>query len=199
MRPRNLVEELGRRIFHILSSIIAIVYILDIYTWIEIQVIVALGFLSVAVLEYDRLILKNRFFPFYRDYEKNTLAGYAWAVFGIFVAVFLFKPTISVVSILILSFADPVQGVLYNIFGPSSFRKVKPLYMLFVMFVVSFSVGGIFSILREVDLSLLQILGGSIGATIADGVKINFRGHIIDDNFTIPVYSGIFMSVLGFI
>ncbi len=199
MNLKTASEELGRRVIHSLSGIVAILYLLDIYAWSEIQALTALAFVSVVYLEYDRLVLGNSFFPFYRNYEKNTLAGYSWAVFGIFLAVFLFKPSIAVVSIFLLSFADPIQGIIYNKFGPSEFRKIKPVSMLSIMFLISLIIATSVSQLQKIDLSMIEIISGALGATLADGTKFNIKEYILDDNLTIPLYSGLAMTITEWI
>jgi len=43
--------------------------------------------------------------------------------------------------------------------------------------------------------SLAISLSGAIGATLADGLRLKVGDSIIDDNLTIPLYAGFFMSL----
>ncbi len=45
--------------------------------------------------------------------------------------------------------------------------------------------------------SSVTAISGAIGATIADGVHIRVYGISIDDNLTIPLYSGFLMSIVS--
>ncbi|MFB6283774.1 MAG: hypothetical protein ABEK59_07560 [Halobacteria archaeon] len=230
----NVISEVnvGRRLMHSLTAVPALAYLLGIFTWFEIQVFVSFGFIVVFVLEFDRLVLGNSFFdPLYRDYEQEVPAGYAYSVTGLFLAVNLFRPEIACVSVLLLSWADPLAGML----GSGKLKPVKPRKMLTSMFVISLGVilfvdvffsEGIIAIVGRnnldpnmfhdfppVSISLPMMLGGALASTVADGVKlcitsegtslpyltmdIDRDGYILDDNITIPVYSGVVMTLVS--
>jgi dolichol kinase len=71
-------------------------------------------------------------------------------------------------------------------------RGIKPPDVILIMLSVSFLVG-----YYTID-SLTIAISGAIGATIADGVHLRIYGISIDDNLTIPLYSGFLMSLVSF-
>ncbi len=58
------------------------------------------------------------------------------------------------------------------------------------MFCVSFAVG--FLVLHSLPVAAL----GAVGAAVADGVALRVRGVRINDNLTIPLFSGALMSLV---
>ncbi|MDY6765246.1 MAG: dolichol kinase [Halobacteria archaeon] len=184
-------EHVERRLFHALGSLIPITYILGVVEWKYIVILTWIGLGLAAVLEFVRLFLGYKFLSsLYRDYESENIAGYAIGTAGIFVAVNLFgvlgeDPMIASVSILMLTIADPVVGVM----GTGELRHIKPPRILATMFLLSFLIGVIF-------LPPSTSAAGALGATVADGAKLRIKSYVIDDNLTIPIYSGVLMTVI---
>ncbi|MDY7081787.1 MAG: dolichol kinase [Halobacteria archaeon] len=187
----------GRRIIHTFSSAVPLSYVLGILSWTELRVLTFLGVLLAALLELDRLYFGNSYLdPLYRDYERGGIAGYAYAIFSIFLAVNLFRPEVAVVSILMLSFADPIVGIM----GGNELRRVKRPHLLAGMFAISFGVVvGSTYLFDAVDLSVAEAVAGGLGATVADGIFVRIRGSIIDDNLTIPLYAGGLITLVGWV
>ncbi|MFW5929561.1 MAG: hypothetical protein ACOCT0_03990 [Halobacteriota archaeon] len=213
-------DHIGRRIMHSMSSVIALAYVIGLLEWWEITVLTGIGAGVITALEFDRVVLGNSVLdPLYREYEKDSPAGYAYAIVGMFLAVLVFgyllgQPDVAVVSVLVLAFADPVAGI----FSPNRLMKVKPARILALMFALSFAIAlaadPLFPALPEaalgdlgaqympnpypdVQVTWLEALGVAIGATVGDGVKYRVKGHVVDDNLTIPVYAGTLMYVFG--
>jgi len=227
-------ESIARRFVHSLSSIVGLAYVIGLLRWNEVRILTGVGFAVILFLEFDRLVLGNSLLdPLYRDYEDESPAGYAYAITGMFVAVVLFEPSIAVAVVFVLSFADPVVGLL----SPNKLLRVKPVPILAAMLVVSFLVilgtdqllpdvlEGVTASLGvdsaplvhefpPVDVTVPQAIAGAVGATLADGVKLEIggdtavglpntdadevKGYIIDDNVTIPVYAGVLMTLVAF-
>jgi dolichol kinase len=59
---------------------------------------------------------------------------------------------------------------------------------MLAMFMTSLLIG--YLVLGSLPIAVL----GTIGATIADGVSLKVLGIPVDDNFTIPLFSGMLMS-----
>ncbi len=215
-------DHIGRRMVHSLSSVVAIAYVIGLLNWTELTILVGIGAAVITALEFDRLVLGNSFLdPLYRDYEEESPAGYAYSVVGMFLTVLVFgyllgSPSVAVVGVLVLSFADPIAGIM----SPNKLMKVKPWYVLGAMFVLSFVIAlasdPLFPALPEaalgglgeqympypypdVSVSVPEALGAAVGATVADGVKYRVMGYVVDDNLTIPLYAGIGMYLLGLV
>ncbi|MFP4175246.1 MAG: hypothetical protein ACLFSW_05645 [Halobacteriales archaeon] len=220
-------ESIARRGVHSLSSVVGLAYVVGLLQWNEVQILTGVGFAVIVLLEFDRLVLGNSLLdPLYRDYEQESPAGYAYAITGMFLAVVLFEPAIAVAAVFVLSFADPVVGLL----SPNKLLRVKPVPVLAVMFVASFVViaatdallPGVLNAVSPmeaplgnpfppIDLTYAQAAVGAVGATFADGVKfrvagdkpielvepgMEVKGYVIDDNVTIPLYSGVLMTLV---
>jgi len=111
-----------------------------------------------------------------REYEQDNPAGYPlymWSVAGV---VLVFDPQIAVPAMFALSLGDPVSGLLAS----GELRTVKRPRVLLAMFVVTLAVAWPF-------LPLSAAVLAAVGATIADGVKPQFRGIVVDDNLSIPI------------
>lgn len=200
-------DPLSRRALHSLSAVVALVYVFGLLEWYEVRILLVVGFGIIAALEIDRLVLGNSMFdPLYRDYEEESPAGYAYSVGGMMVAVLLFPPSAAVVGILLLSFADPIVGVI----GTGELRFVKPWWALTAMFLLSAGIalaaGALFPEripdllgggLPAIDVVPGEAAAAAVGATVADGVKYRVRGYVVDDNVTIPVYSAALMAAYG--
>ena len=221
-------ESIARRGVHSLSSVVGLAYVVGLLRWPEVQILTGVGFAVITLLEFDRLVLGNSLLdPLYRDYEQESPAGYAYAITGMFLAVILFEPAIAVAAVFVLSFADPIVGLV----SPNELLRVKPVPVLLAMFVASFVViAGTDALLPDVlravspmeaplgnpfpaiEVSYAQAAAGAVGATFADGVKfrvagdspvelvepgMEIKGYVIDDNVTIPLYSGVLMTLIG--
>ncbi len=66
-------------------------------------------------------------------------------------------------------------------------KRIKPPEVMLVMFAVSFIIG--YFVLHSLPVAVF----GAIVAVIADGVPLRVYGVTIDDNLTIPLFSGILM------
>jgi hypothetical protein len=68
-------------------------------------------------------------------------------------------------------------------------RGIKPPDEILIMFGVSSLVG--YFVVGSLPIAVC----GAVGAAIADGVHLKIYDIVIDDNLTIPLYSGLLMSL----
>lgn len=178
--------EIGRRLVHASGAAVPGGYLLDLHvletgllTWAVVQTIAVIGLLAVAILETARLyggfehVIYDRLT---REYEEETVAGYAMYVLGGTITVFVFDPQLAVPALFMLTLADPVSGMLSG----SELRVIARPRVLVGMFAVSF-------LLAFPFVSPLVAVAGAAGATVADGVKPIVFDYVVDDNLTIPV------------
>jgi dolichol kinase len=80
-----------------------------------------------------------------------------------------------------------------------AFSGAKPFEVMMVMFTSCLIVGSmILYIPRAPDMhaiSLKIVVFGALGATLAEAIPWRFLGRGIDDNLTIPLLSGLFMTI----
>ncbi|MDY6774542.1 MAG: dolichol kinase [Halobacteria archaeon] len=176
-----------RRLFHLSGSLYPLLHVSGLLTWDQMRLLSWIGITVAAVLEYLRLRGDVVFFEsLYRDYERESIAGYVLAGVGLFLSVNLFPPSIGTASMFMLTVADPIAGAV----GTGELRRVKKPRVLVTAFCVSLAVSLLF-------VSPLVGAAGALGAALGDGVKLRLRGYVIDDNLTIPVYSGTVMTVVS--
>ena len=190
--PKN---EIFRKILHILSTCIPLSYLWiiqdkDIITHI-------LGILTIVVFCVDLLRTSipkiNIYFDLYfgsmlRDYELNgKLTGATYLLFGYFLTVLFFPMEIAVCSMIFLSVGDSFAAIvgksfpIWRIGGKTLSGTLSGIFLsfLFALFVVP-------------GLPIMVIL---IGAVF--GMVVELFSDRLNDNFLIPVLSGLIMSIMG--
>lgn len=178
--------EVERRLVHASGGLVPALYVLDVVTWRQFQAILVAGSVVTVVLEAVRLFAGIDWIVFdqlTREYEADSVAGYALYIFGGTGAALLFPAPAAVAALFMLAIGDPISGML----GSGELRQVKRPSVLGVMFTVCSLIGAAFVP------PLAAVIGGA-GATVADGVALTVRGRIVDDNLTIPLVAGGLMA-----
>jgi dolichol kinase len=159
---------------------------------------IALALAAALLLEAGRLKGMIRL-PAVREHEAVRVAGYIYYIIGSLLTVLLFQPMVAVLSMLLLSLGDTVSGLVGSVLKDSNVRgknepwHVKPLPIVAAMLCACMLIGYLSSGLTHLPFRVY--LAGAIGATIADSVAVVIRGRGLDDNLSIPLFSGILMSV----
>jgi len=195
-----LVKEIRRKAIHLsgLSVPIGIVFLGRTVTAAAIALVLAVSLL----LEVQRLKGKIRL-PEVRDHEQTRVAGYIYYMAGSLLCVLLFPPMIAVTAMLFLSLGDTVSGLAGSILVNANVRCrnelwcAKPLPIVAATFTACLAIGYLASGLTR--LSFPVYFAGAAGATFADSVAIVIRNRCLDDNFSIPVFSGALMSAVALI
>lgn len=195
-----MAPEIGRRLVHASGAVVPAAYLLDTHVlrtgtlvWSTIQAILVVGLVVTATLETARLygglehVIYDRLT---REYEQETIAGYALYVLGGTITVFLFAPQVAVPALFMLTLGDPVSGLLSG----GELRIIARPRVFLAMFTVSFALAFPF-------VPPVAAVAGALGATVADGVKPIVAGYVVDDNLTIPLFGATAMylalSVVG--
>jgi len=194
-RPGILKEEIIRKFIHISSGIvISVIYAISQRDLLIIGLLLSLF----IIFFFEALRFKGMVsVPFLRDREKKKVGGHAFFMVGAFISILLFDKQIAIASIFMLAIGDAASGIAQTVKrgtldGRAAYRRgIKPPDVILVMLSVCFLVG--YYILD----SLTVAICGAIGATIADGVHLRIYGISIDDNLTIPLYSGFLMSLVS--
>lgn len=192
---KRLVKEMRRKAIH-LSGLSVPAGILLFGRTIT-AALIALALAVALLLEAGRLRGKIRL-PEVRDHEEEKVAGYIYYIIGSLLCVILFPPMVAVTSMLFLSLGDTVSGLVGSVLVNSNVRgnnepwRVKPTPIVVAMFLACLIIGYLSSAITR--LPLLVYLAGAVGATVADTVAIVVRGRGLDDNLSIPLFSGALMS-----
>ncbi|GAA0296284.1 dolichol kinase [Halarchaeum salinum] len=181
------MPELGRRAIHALGACIPLAWLLSLAPWRWVEWVLVGGLALGAALEYLRLSGRAQWAVYdrlTREYEQENLAGYFLYAVGMAVTGLAFPPSVAAPAMLMLAFADPLSGLLYT--GGIGRKPVAVMAATFCLCLVLAVTAG---------MALLPGVLGALGATLADGMTPTVRGHVIDDNLTIPVVAASAMWV----
>jgi dolichol kinase len=199
----KLVKELRRKAIHLtgLSVPLCLIFLGRTVTAGAIALALAVSLL----LEAQRLKGKIRL-PEVRDHEETKVASYIYYMVGSLLCVLLFPPMIAVTAMLFLTLGDTVSGLAGSILNncdvrgvpaPTRRGRIKPLPVVAAMFTACLLIGYLASGFS--GLSFPVYLAGAVAATFADGVAIIIRNRSLDDNLSIPVFSGALMIAVALI
>jgi len=189
----NLKEEIARKGIHLGTGILMAV----LYALFERNVLVFIHlFFLVGIWLVELMRVKGAIkVPFLRDRERKVVGAHAFFMLSTFISILVFDMRIAIASILMLTIGDPASGAAQlckrDAFGSIGSREavLKPPGVMLIMFLVSFLVG-------YLTLCSMRIaICGALGAAVADGLQLKVRDVFIDDNLTIPLYAGLFMSL----
>ncbi|MFC6727897.1 dolichol kinase [Natronoarchaeum mannanilyticum] len=178
-----MADEIKRRLVHISGTGMPVLYLLDIFSWENLQWFLLIGSSVAAILEVIRLSFGLDWWIYdklTREYEQDNPAGYALYMFSLTIVVLLLEPRIAIPAMLMLTLGDPISGVL----GSDELRAIKRPRVLATMFTICLLVAVPF-------LTLSAALLAAAAATVADGVKPRVLGFVIDDNLSIPLAAGL--------
>jgi len=199
----KLVKEVRRKAIHLsgLSVPLGLILLGKTVTAGTIALVLAASLL----LEAARLKGKIRL-PEVRDHEETKVASYIYYMAGSLLCVLLFSPMVAVTAMLFLTLGDTVSGLAGSILkncdvrgmpAPAGRGRIKPLPVVAAMFTACLLIGYLASGFS--GLSFPIYLAGAAAATFADGVAIIVGKRSLDDNFSIPIFSGALMSAVALI
>ncbi|SDC69973.1 dolichol kinase [Natrinema hispanicum] len=181
-----MADELKRRLVHASGSGLVVLYLLADalelgLTWFRFQLLLVLLATGALVLEFLRLQvgLDWRLYDVLtREYEQDNPAAYALYLISMAAVVVVFEPAIALPAMLMLALGDPISGTVSD----NTLQRIKPPKVLITMFLVS-------TVVAIPFLPLAVAMIAALGATLADGITLEIRTYIIDDNLTIPIYA----------
>ena len=185
-----MADELKRRLVHSSGAGLVALYLLAQHfdvglTWAYFRVLMVALALGAIGLEFLRLRVGLEWWIYEkltREYEQDQFAGYGYYMVSMTIAVLLFEPQIALPAMLMLAIGDPISGLVSD----NTLRRIKQPKTLATMFVVSTLLALPF-FLEDPHVAV----AAAVGATIADGVKVQLGDFIVDDNLTIPIYASV--------
>jgi dolichol kinase len=178
--------ELKRRAVHASGVGFPALYLLELAAWRTVALLLVGGSVVAAVLEMVRLLVGLDWAVYealIREYERDTVAGYALYMFSMTAVAWLFEPLVAVPGMLMLAIGDPVSGLL----GSNEAGRAKRAGVVAAMFAVCFSLAALVLVPRVgLPTAVSAAVVGAVGATVADGYTPVIRGYVVDDNITIP-------------
>ena len=191
----TLTGEILRKLIHIFSIIIPLAYFFFIKDKILMTIILIILTLIALLVEYARRNQKNNIGYFFQKYFKSILrpnekrgyfTGATWMLIGFTITVLTFENDVAVLALLFLSIGDSCAGIVGRIFP---FGKVwnKSIFGSFVGLIICI----IFGFIINTALPFEVIFLGAISGMFIELIPLK-----IDDNFSIPIFSGFIMQIL---
>lgn len=195
--------HLKRRIWHIFSGItgLFLYYFFELSTLhgaIITGVIAIFGFLlDFKRFKNDKLntSLYKAFGAIMRESEKEGFSGLPFYALGVSLSFLFYEEQIAILAILFLVFADPVASIVGVYFGKDRLFPNKTLQGTIAAFITCLTITMCYTFFLGIHSS--NIILFAFFCSIVGALSEMLSAFNIDDNLTIPVISGAFMSLLN--
>ena len=132
--------------------------------------------------------------PLMRESERNGFSGLPYYALGVSLSLLLYEEKIAILSILFLVFSDPISSFFGILLGRDKILPNKSLQGAIAGFVTCYLTTLFY--LRYYDYESLNALSFAIIAGLI-GTISELMSVLIDDNLTIPVFSGLGLTILN--
>ena len=129
-----------------------------------------------------------------RESERNGFSGLPYYALGVSLSLLLYEEKIAILSILFLVFSDPISSFFGILLGRDKILPNKSLQGAIAGFVTCYLTTLFY--LRYYDYESLNALSFAIIAGLI-GTISELMSVLIDDNLTIPVFSGLGLTILN--
>ncbi len=195
--------HLLRKIWHITIGSIAIVTYLhssqDKFFWGKLILGVAIVGLSIDLIRKKipklNFIVIKLMGPLMRRSEREGITGLPYYALGCSLALFLYQRDIGIISMLFLIFGDPISSFFGVLYGKDRILPNKSLQGAVAGFFTCYLIS-LFYLMNTTTLGI-HILTFSIIAGLIGSLSELCSTFNIDDNLTIPVLSGLGLTVLN--
>jgi dolichol kinase len=130
-----------------------------------------------------------------RSSEASRMASSTWYTLGLMVGVALLPKPACLIGILVLAFADPAAGLVGRRFGGLRLYRDKSFVGTTAFFVVAFAIAGASLAIQAPTLALAPRLWAA-GAIALAGAVAELLGDHVQDNFSIPVVTGVIAALM---
>ena len=191
-------RELFRQLFHIGVGLLAVfLFYVDIIGPWTVFLLVVVGVLASILSKRVRLPFFSYFLDrFEREEQRKKFPGKGMIFFfvGVLLAMKLFEKDIALAAIMVLSLGDSVS----HIFG-AQFGQIKNIFNGKSKKLLEGTIAGALAgfIGAVLFVPLPEAFLGSLGAMIAEVVKIDLNDTTLDDNLIVPLVAGTIMLLVG--
>lgn len=192
-----------RKLWHITTGSIGIFFFtktdMDQQFWAFVTLAIALagfvGDMARARLPWMNVAVIKVMGPLMRRSEKEGLSGLPFYALGVSLSLFFYSRDIALISIMFLVFSDPLSSFFGVLYGKDKILPNKSLQGAVAGFFVCYLITLFYSMNAAVlgnNLLLFAVIAGLIGS-----LSELISAFNIDDNLTIPVISGLGLTVLN--
>ncbi len=194
--------HIARKIWHVLG----VAFILWLYSTLPLKV--SLGLCSAAaafVITCDYLRMRFAFFqkivlffmrPFMREEEKKHFTGLSYMLAGFWILFLFCSEEVVTLSLLFVMLGDPIASWFGSKYGRDKIGD-KSLQGFMACFAICFLISVGF--LYYTNFSADRLLYVALFAGLIGGVAELIQIPKVDDNFSMPVISGILLSLLFYL
>lgn len=189
-------DEIGRKAIHLSSAIFPLVYH---YTSCEFMlwVMVPLVAFALAVETARQSVpaveawVQRWLGKIMRREEKRLFTGATYVVISVLLMIALFPKEIAITALLFMSISDALASLIGIKFGGTWRFLGKSVAGSSAFFLSAIAIA-----LWQLPAHPLVGLAGAATATIAEALALRFGDFKVDDNFSIPLSSGVVMLLL---
>ncbi len=196
--------HLARKIWHIATGL-SVLYLYfstsqNNFLWAQIIGVVAIlgftiDFLRLRVPRFNSFMMTVAG-PFYRESERSKVSGLPYYALGAALTLYLFPQKISILAILFLVISDPSASFFGIKFGSGKILPNKSFKGTLACFSTCYLISLFYCMHyygANLEILIFSIIAGVIGASS------ELLSVFIDDNLTIPVVSGLGLTLLNYI
>lgn len=195
--------HLLRKLWHITTGSIGLLIFTkseqDQQVWAFIVLAIALSGFVLDIVRTRYSIINNIVLkvagPLMRRSEKDGMSGLPFYALGVSLSLFFYSRDIAILSVMFLVFSDPLSSFFGVLYGKDKILPNKSLQGAVAGFFVCYLIT-LFYTMNHVTLGnhmlIFAVLAGIVGA-----LSELISAFNIDDNLTIPVISGLGMTVLN--
>lgn len=196
----NFEFELNRKTFHIIGLLCPIIYF---FTPKIIAVFITI-FIAAFVVYIDiyrhRNLFIQRWTTFFlgkimrpTELAAGKLASSSWMFIGMAISCFLFPKNATIFAWVILFVCDSVAAIIGTKFGSTQLANGKTLEGSFAFFFSTIILGMLYYLFVPGSFSFISLMLAALASTF---VELHSKSYGIDDNLSIPIVAGFFLSVL---
>tara|TARA_B100001142_G_scaffold65922_1_gene65491 strand:- start:7810 stop:8397 length:588 start_codon:yes stop_codon:yes gene_type:complete len=186
-------NEIYRKIFHISSLIIPLIYVYTNFINFIIFLTISTASMFIININYNlilRLINSNINLDFIiRDYEKKSLWSASYMILAFLLISIIFPKNVAIISMILGSVCDPLAGLFGQKYGKIKIIHNKTLEGTYVFIISAFLVVSLYSYTVSTYLLLICVL-------IALTELITPMKY---DNVTIPIASSLIFTIYNYL
>ena len=186
-------NEIYRKIFHISSLIIPLIYIYTNFINFIIFLTISTVFMFIININYNlilRLINSKINLDFIiRDYEKKSLWSASYMILAFLLITIIFPKNVAIISMILGSVCDPLAGLFGQKYGKIKIIHNKTLEGTYVFIISAFLLVSLYSYTVSTYLLLICVL-------IALTELITPMKY---DNVTIPIASSLIFTIYNYL